>query len=83
MHMLDNRRNVIMRKFRVLLGKTTLYRIDMRPLFLRHARHHRKKNWIIARDNWILARSTLSSHMPHLATTASAETTWSRPLFEG
>ena len=54
MHMLDNRRNVIMRKFRVLLGKTTLYRIDLRPLFLRHARHR-----ILARDNWILARSTL------------------------
>ena len=43
MHMLDNRRNVIMRKFRVLLGKTTLYRIDLRPLFLRHARHHRQR----------------------------------------
>jgi hypothetical protein len=37
MHALDNRRNVVVRKFRVLLGKTTLYRIDLRPLFLRHA----------------------------------------------
>jgi hypothetical protein len=36
-HLTRNRRNVVVRKFRVLLGKTTLYRIDLCPLFLRHA----------------------------------------------
>ena len=36
MHALDNRRNVVVGKFRVLEGKTTLYRIDLCPLFLRH-----------------------------------------------
>jgi hypothetical protein len=30
---LDYRRNLIVRKVRVLLGKTTLYRINPRPLF--------------------------------------------------
>jgi len=35
MHALDNRRNVVVGKFRVLEGKTTLYRIDLCPLFLR------------------------------------------------
>jgi hypothetical protein len=43
MHVLDNRRNVVLRKFRVLLGKPTLYCIDLRPLFLRHARHRRQR----------------------------------------
>lgn len=38
---LDYRRNMIVRKFCVLLGKTMLYRIDLCPLSLRHARHHR------------------------------------------
>jgi hypothetical protein len=39
MHMLDNRRNVIMRKFRVLLGKATLYRIAaLRALAVRAVR---------------------------------------------
>jgi hypothetical protein len=31
------------RKFRVLLDETTLYRIDLRPLFLRHAGQHRQR----------------------------------------
>ena len=43
MHVLDNRRNVVVWTFRVLLGKTTLYRIDLRPLFLRHDRHHKQR----------------------------------------
>jgi hypothetical protein len=43
------------RKFRVLLDETTLYRIDLRPLFLRHARHHRQRTGFSLGNNWILA----------------------------
>jgi hypothetical protein len=32
-YVLDDTGNVLMRKFRVLLGKTMLYRIDLCPLF--------------------------------------------------
>jgi hypothetical protein len=43
MHVLDYSRNVIVRKFRVLLGQTALYRIDLCPLFLRHAQYHKQR----------------------------------------
>jgi hypothetical protein len=55
-HLLDNRRNVIVRKFRALLGETALYRIDLCPLFLRHARHPRQRTGFFLGGNWILAR---------------------------
>jgi hypothetical protein len=42
-HVLDYSRNVIVRKFRVLLGQTALYRIDLCPLFLRHAQYHKQR----------------------------------------
>ncbi|MBV9321422.1 MAG: hypothetical protein JO106_16225 [Mycobacterium sp.] len=45
-HLLDYRHNAIVRHFCILLGKTTLYRIDLCPLFLRHARHHRTRTGV-------------------------------------
>ena len=49
-YVLDNRHNVIVPKFRVLLCETTLYRLDLYPLSLRHARHdrHRTSVWLFA-----------------------------------
>ena len=55
-HLLDYRRNVIVRKFRALLGETALYRIDLCPLFLRRVGHHRQRTEFSLGRNWILAR---------------------------
>jgi hypothetical protein len=62
---LDNRRNMVVRKVRVLLGKTALYRIDLCPLFLRHARHGRQRTGFSLRNNFILNRK-LTSDTPHV-----------------
>ncbi|OBJ09416.1 hypothetical protein A5625_13160 [Mycobacterium sp. 1465703.0] len=40
---LDYASNVVAWDFRKLLGKATLHRIDLRPLFLRHAHYFRHR----------------------------------------
>lgn len=41
--MLDYAHNLAVWDFRKLLGKATLHGIDLRPLFLRHARHSKHR----------------------------------------
>jgi hypothetical protein len=74
---LNHRRDVIVREFCVFLGKTTLYRINLCPLFSRHARHHRHRTGVWSTRGWkIDVIFTTSKALQAIRQCAAAASQW-------